>query len=622
MKTKVLSAISFALFFGSTLFAQTSGGPDAYGYVWKNSADVAGPAYLWNDIKATGTQITGLGDDNVVANIQLNWPFHFYWTDYNKITVGSNGWIGFPGAPANIAAPFPTLPNSGAAKNTICPLLADLTFTKTNSQPVPGTSAWYWSNNVDTMIVQYDSVPYWVNTANGFAGRYTFQVILSGADSSITFQYKVATAGTPAYTASEGSATGISNSTGTIGLQVLPSLTFPTALTAVKFYYPNPVTYQVYDATPNWNQNTANGGFFVSGPYAAPLNMTTDIGNAGNSTIGGIGVMGQLFDISLSQVWTSSASVSSLLAGADTVITYGTPYTSNTFGTYIYRTTTSNATPADMNPGNDITDVEMVVVDTTLATVGLSYVTATTATTGNGWGGNGGQGIYVEPPFYPATVVSVEYFPVNTGTNAADYHLTQINDDDGVNNSAGTLLFNDSISATATIINQWNVKTLVAPLTVTSGGIYVSWLENGDSLSNIGTDPSLPLSNRNYEIIGGNWAAFRNNSAEDLMIKVNIQGSNTVGTSNLNENVFSVSQNYPNPSATYTNINFTLSSGSDVAFTVRNIMGQEVDGINFGSQSAGMHTIKLNTAKLSSGIYFYTVKAGDNQITRKMIVSK
>jgi hypothetical protein len=461
-----------------------------------------------------------------------------------------------------------------------------------------------------------------VNNANGFAGRYTFECIFSGADSSITFQYRSCTAGTPAYTTTEGSATGISNSTGTIGLQVLASNTFPTSNTAVKFYYPNPVTYQVYDATPNWNQNSDNGGFFVSGPYANPISLTTDIGNAGNSTIGNISVMGQLFDQSLSQIWTSSSNVSSLMAGADTMITYSNTYAANTAGDYIYRTTTSNTTPADMNSGNDITDVEMVVVDTTQASVPLSYVTATAPTTGNGWGGNGGQGVYIMPPFYPATVTSMEAFIVSTGSVVTDYHLTQIYDDDGANGAPGTLLFNDSIAATATMVNQWNTKTVpTGSVVITSGGVYVAWMENGDSLSNVGTDPGLPLSNRNYEIIGGNWAQFRNNSAEDLMLRINIQGSNTTATNNI-ESAFAVAQNYPNPSATSTMISFTLPNSGEVQFSVRNIMGQDMEAINLGSQSAGTHTLKMNTSKLSSGIYFYTVKAGDKEITKKMIVSR
>lgn len=617
MKTKQLLSVSFAFIFGSQVFAQTSGGPDTYGYTWKNQLAAGGPTYNWVDIKGTGTQITGLGDDNQKGPFNLNWNFRYYWSDYNKVWIGSNGWIGFQNI-GNIAAPFPTIPASTAPNNYIAPLTCDLTFTQTNSSPVPGASAWYWTNNQDTFIVQYDSIPYWVSAGSGYSGRYTFQVILSGADSSITYNYKLCQTGSTAYAmASEGLVTGIENSTGQIGLMVLNDV-FPNDTASVKFYYPNPVTYQVFDVTPAWNQNSTNGGFFVSAPFSNPDTLKTDLANAGNQSVGSFNVTGSVLDPTFTSIWTSNASCAGLAAGADTVVAYPTLFSTNAPGTYIYRSITTFAT--DMNSGNDITDVEMVVVDTTLATVGLSYVTATAPATASSWGGNGGQGIYIEPPFYPATITSVEYFVLNSGVTG--YHLTNINDDDGAFNSPGTLLFTDSIAAAATIANQWNQKTLATPLVVTSGGVYVSWYENGDTLSALGTDDQPPFSNRNYEIIGGSWATYRNNSLDDIMIKVNIDGTNTTSAENINENTFSLSQNYPNPSSSYTAINFNLVKEGNTQLVIRNMVGQELENINLGNQSAGNHMVKLNTGKLASGIYFYSLKVGDKEITKKMIVSR
>ena len=595
--------------------AQTSGGPDAFGYVWRNNADAQGPAYILNDIKATGTQIIGLGDDNQKGPYSLGWDFRYYWTNYKKVWIGSNGWVGFQNI-GNIAAMFPTIPLPAVPNNYIAPMMCDLTFTKTNAQPVPGATAWYWTNNVDLFIIQYDSVPYWVNNANGFAGRHTFQVILSGADSSITYHYKLMQAGTPAYgMANEGLTTGIENATGQIGLQVLTNV-FPATSDAVKFYYPNPVTYQVVDATPAWNQNPENGGFFVSKNKS--VNLKTDIANAGNQPITKISVTGEIVDKNTNQVWTNSSIVSALAIGADSMLTYPVVYNATTAGTYTYRSTTALGT--DINSANDITNVEMVVVDTTQVSIPLSYTQATTSTAASAWGGNGGQGIYIEPPFYPATITSLDFMVVNSGVTG--YHLVQIVDDNGLGNSPGTVLYLDSVAAAtaanpAVYINV-PVKT---PTVINSGGVYVAWLENGDSLSGIGTDPALPLSNRNYEIIGGSWGSYRGNSVDDIMIKVNILGF-PADVNELAHTNFTLSQAYPNPSTAYTMINYDLQKSDEVQFSIRNMLGQEMETLNLGRQPIGTHTLKVNTSKFAPGIYFYSIKLGAQEVTKKMVVSK
>ncbi len=510
MKLKLVLFLTASLFIG-TLIAQTTGGPDTYGYTWKNQADPTGPVYNWIDIKGLGTKITGLGDDNSVGPFNMNWNFRYYWNDYNKALVGSNGWMSFE-ALGNIASPFPTIPSAAAPNNYIAALLSDLTFTNGSNAPVPNCSGWYWTNNLDTFIVQYDSVPFWSATGQKYTGSNTFQIILSGVDSSITFQYKAQTG----LTNGTDIKSGIENLTGAIGLQVLNN-TYPTANTAVKFYYPNPVTYQVFDATPAWNQNTKNGGFFVSS-NGKPLNLTTDIANTGNQPISNIPVTGTLLDVNAATVWTSTRTVTALPAGADTVFTYPTNYNANTPGTFRYRSATTLT--GDMNPGNNSREVEMVVVDTTQSSIELSYTTATSASAGLGWSGGGvndGAGVYFEPPFYPASVVSLDYFIASGATGG---FTAEVRDDNGTNNGPGTVLSSDTIMTGN--IGAFNNVPMTKPIVITSGGIYVSWLMHPDTTCNLGADAASPLSLRNYEIIGGNWATYRNNSAQDLMIKTTI----------------------------------------------------------------------------------------------------
>lgn len=93
-----------------------------------------------------------------------------------------------------------------------------------------------------------------------------------------------------------------------------------------------------------------------------------------------------------------------------------------------------------------------------------------------------------------------------------------------------------------------------------------------------------------------------------------------IGINEVNSNVFSVSQIYPNPFKETATINVTLSNTSKLSLEIYNIMGQKVYGISKGNVGAGTHTFTINANNLNSGIYFYTVRANGNAVTKKMIV--
>lgn len=91
----------------------------------------------------------------------------------------------------------------------------------------------------------------------------------------------------------------------------------------------------------------------------------------------------------------------------------------------------------------------------------------------------------------------------------------------------------------------------------------------------------------------------------------------------VNENVqtdngFALFQNRPNPFQKTTEIGFTLPETQMVEFKVVDITGRVLMTQN-KEYSMGLHTISLNM-RLSSGVYFYTLKAGNNIDTKRMIV--
>ena len=85
---------------------------------------------------------------------------------------------------------------------------------------------------------------------------------------------------------------------------------------------------------------------------------------------------------------------------------------------------------------------------------------------------------------------------------------------------------------------------------------------------------------------------------------------------------FILAQNYPNPFNPSTIISFTLPRQSKVTLKIYDLSGKELDTVFNGYKDAGTHKVSYDASKLSSGRYFYELKAGDAVITKKMIYQK
>ncbi len=85
---------------------------------------------------------------------------------------------------------------------------------------------------------------------------------------------------------------------------------------------------------------------------------------------------------------------------------------------------------------------------------------------------------------------------------------------------------------------------------------------------------------------------------------------------------FSLSQNYPNPFNPTTSISYSLNQKSHVELKVYNVLGSEVATLANEMKNAGSYTIQFDASNLSSGVYFYQLKAGDQKITKKMMLMK
>jgi len=79
---------------------------------------------------------------------------------------------------------------------------------------------------------------------------------------------------------------------------------------------------------------------------------------------------------------------------------------------------------------------------------------------------------------------------------------------------------------------------------------------------------------------------------------------------------------YPNPTADVSTIEFNLSTSKAVLLSVRDMTGKEVIVKDFRTLSAGVQKIAFDATNLTNGIYFASMKIGEEVITKKLSVNR
>ena len=153
-----------------------SGGPDLFGYRWRDSDAAGGPAFNWVDITGVGTGIAlpSPGDDENVPAIPIGFNFPYYGASFSNVNVCSNGWLSFTNTTTDLTND--PLPNSGAPENLLAVFWDDL-------DPDITPIRLFRHNDGTRFILSYVGVPRYSS-----GGPYTFQVILY-PNGTIVYQY-------------------------------------------------------------------------------------------------------------------------------------------------------------------------------------------------------------------------------------------------------------------------------------------------------------------------------------------------------------------------------------------------------------------------------------------------
>ncbi|REJ80938.1 MAG: T9SS C-terminal target domain-containing protein [Bacteroidetes bacterium] len=611
MKKQLLSFLM--ILFATSMMAQTSGGPDNFGYTWKNSNDPSGPTYNWIDITTlpSAVQVTGLGDDNTVGFFPIGFNFQYYWYTVNQFKIGSNGYLIF--GSGQLAPNFPVIPSPAQPHDFLAAMLTDLNFAGTGNV----AECWYWTNQADTLVVSFINVPFWINATPPYTGFNTFQFILTSTDSSITYQY-FNQSGTSPGTTSPVVSSGFENNSGSDGLTILSDV-YPTANTAVKIFYPDSITAAINDASTVFSGLPASGATFLS-KDGNSIPMQARIKNTGNQAWSPFNVDMRIIDengiVQIQETLTSSA----LAAGQTEDLVSTTVFNPTTAGRYTQIVNTMM--PGDLVSTNNAKYQEIVVVDTTTVDIALSYTgsVAVPPSTGISWsGGNAGVGVEIVPPFYPCYVRKLEFFI--TSNSAATGFYALIYDNGGPDGTPGNLLDSIFVSGGQVLYpNLWNTVFLANPILIDSGSVFIEWRMQGSNIA-LGTDETLPVSNRSYETLGG-WAIFRDRELRDPMIRALVATSPTSGV--LNANLVNLAgEFYPSPSSGKMSLDINLEqTRADLKFEVYNVQGKKVYSRELkNSAPNGFTRLDFDFTSLGSGLFVCKITSGDVQINRNFILA-
>jgi hypothetical protein len=152
-----------------------------------------------------------------------------------------------------------------------------------------------------------------------------------------------------------------------------------------------------------------------------------------------------------------------------------------------------------------------------------------------------------------------------------------------------------------------------------AGGNYYNFpssylLEKGDTSVVIGQPPPGSSSDLYYSVRD----ASNDNTEEILVWKSNIEKENTI---NMNY-AFNLNQNYPNPFNPSTIISFSVANEENIVIKIFDLLGNEVACLLNDRMEPGENSINFNASRLSSGIYFCKMLAGNYVSVKKMQLIK
>ncbi|MFH0988639.1 MAG: T9SS type A sorting domain-containing protein [bacterium] len=85
---------------------------------------------------------------------------------------------------------------------------------------------------------------------------------------------------------------------------------------------------------------------------------------------------------------------------------------------------------------------------------------------------------------------------------------------------------------------------------------------------------------------------------------------------------FALDQNFPNPFNPSTTIQYALPRDARVVLEIYDVLGRKIMTLVYTEQKAGYYSVQFQNRSLVSGVYFYTIVAGEFRSTKKFVLIK
>ena len=196
-------------------------------------------------------------------------------------------------------------------------------------------------------------------------------------------------------------------------------------------------------------------------------------------------------------------------------------------------------------------------------------------------------------------------------------------------NAIGLIEQNGSTTAIAVVGESWGVNgnydyAAVRYNSSTGSELSVNRYSMSETTDDIAVDLAISVQNGKIYLTGYSQliieSMFRSSSITSVMY---LPLNSEIKNNEVNvPHSFELKQNYPNPFNPSTKISFSIPQNSQLSLVVYDLLGRTVDVLLQGELKAGNYELEYSNSSLSSGVYFYELKAGSFRDIKKMVLLK